>query len=117
MSIIKVRQNVRYPRRGGEGGRKGPLRQKVRYRGQNGYDDQSREPDGGVGEVAAAVCDGRAGAHGKKHLSSLLATLNLLAFLFHTLLGSCDEHYRLVRAALPSRQTFFQHVSALTHYL
>ena len=55
--------------------------------------------------------------HGKQHLSSLLATLNLLAFLFHTVLGFTDEHYRLVRAALPSRQTFFQHVSALTHYL
>lgn len=55
--------------------------------------------------------------HGKEHLSSLLATLNLLAFLFHTVLGFSDEHYRLVRAALPSRQTFFQHVSALTHYL
>jgi len=55
--------------------------------------------------------------HGQEHLSSLLATLNLLAFLFHTVLGLSDEHYRLVRAALPSRQTFFQHVSALTHYL
>ena len=48
---------------------------------------------------------------------SFLATLNLLAFLFHTVLGFSDEHYRLVRAALPSRQTFFQHVSALTHHL
>ena len=55
--------------------------------------------------------------HGKEHLAALLATMNLLAFLFHTVLGFCDAHYRLVRAALPSRQTFFQHVSALTHYL
>lgn len=55
--------------------------------------------------------------HGQEHLAALLATLNLLAFLFHTVLGFSDEHYRLVRAALPSRQTFFQHVSALTHYL
>jgi len=55
--------------------------------------------------------------HGRKHLASLLATMNLLAFLFHTVLGFSDEHYRLVRAALPSRQTFFQHLSALTHYL
>lgn len=44
-------------------------------------------------------------------------TLNLLAFLFHTFLGFTDERYRLVRATLPSRQTFFQHVSALTHYI
>ena len=55
--------------------------------------------------------------HGKKHLASLLVTMNLLAFLFHTVLGFTDERYRLVRTALPSRQTFFQHVSALTHYL
>ena len=37
--------------------------------------------------------------HGKEHLSSLLATMNLLAFLFHTVLGFTDAHYRLVRAA------------------
>ena len=41
--------------------------------------------------------------HGRQHLSSLLATLNLLAFLFHTVLGLADEHYRLIRLALPSR--------------
>lgn len=55
--------------------------------------------------------------HGQHHLSSLLATMNLLAFLFHTVLGFTDEHYRLVRAALPSRKTFFQDVRALTRYL
>jgi len=55
--------------------------------------------------------------HGKKHLSSLLTTMNILAFLFHTVLGFSDERYRLVRAALPSRATFFQHINALSHYL
>jgi len=45
--------------------------------------------------------------HGKKHLSSLLATMNILAFLFHTVLSFSDKKYRLVRAALPSRATFF----------
>ena len=55
--------------------------------------------------------------HGEKHLAALLVTLNLLAFLFHTVLGFTDAHYRLIRATLPSRNTFFQHVSALTHYL
>jgi len=29
--------------------------------------------------------------HGKQHLSALLATLNLLAFLFHTLLELLDS--------------------------
>ncbi|MEK7716740.1 MAG: ISNCY family transposase [Pseudomonadota bacterium] len=55
--------------------------------------------------------------HGKKHLSSLLAALNILAFLCHTVLAFTDERYRLVRAALPTRQTFFQDVRALTRYL
>mgnify|MGYP001164569374 CR=1 FL=1 len=55
--------------------------------------------------------------HGKQHLSSLLAAMNILAFLFHTVLGFTDEHYRLIRVTLPSRKTFFQHMNALTHYL
>jgi hypothetical protein len=54
--------------------------------------------------------------HGKKHLSSLLATLNILAFLYHAVLDFCDEKYRLIRAALPTRQTFFDDVRALTRY-
>jgi hypothetical protein len=55
--------------------------------------------------------------HGKQHLSSLLAAMNILAFLFHTILGFTDEHYRLVRATLPSRETFFQDLRALTRYI
>jgi hypothetical protein len=55
--------------------------------------------------------------HGKKHLAAFLLALNLLAFLFHTVLGFTDPHYRLIRATLPSRKTFFQDVRALTRYL
>jgi hypothetical protein len=55
--------------------------------------------------------------HGKQHLSSLLATMNILAFLFHGFLMFCDEAYRLVRINLPTRQTFFDDVRALTRYL
>ena len=55
--------------------------------------------------------------HGKKHLSSLLAAMNILAFLYHTFLDFCDEKYRLIRAALPTRQTFFDDLRALTRYL
>ena len=55
--------------------------------------------------------------HGKQHLSSLLATMNILAFLFHGFLNFCDEDYRLLRAALPTRKTFFEHIRALTHYI
>ncbi len=55
--------------------------------------------------------------HGKKHLSSLLAALNILAFLYHTFLSFTDENYRLIRATLPTRQTFFDDLRALTRYL
>ena len=55
--------------------------------------------------------------HGKQHLSAVLLTLNLLAFLFHTVLGWTDPKYHLVRQALAARQTFFQDLQALTRYL
>lgn len=55
--------------------------------------------------------------HGKQHLSSLLVAMNILAFLFHTFLSFCDEAYRLIRATLPTRKTFFEHVRALMYYL
>ena len=54
--------------------------------------------------------------HGKRHLSALLATLNLLAFLFHTLLELLDSSYRTIRQFLP-RKIFFQDLRALTRYL
>jgi hypothetical protein len=54
--------------------------------------------------------------HGEKHLSSLLLTMNLLAFAFHTLLEVTDTSYRLVRAAVGARRKFFQHLEALTAY-
>ena len=55
--------------------------------------------------------------HGQHHLSATLATLNLLAFLLHTVLDRMDSKYRLIRAKLPSRKIFFQHIQALTCYL
>ena len=55
--------------------------------------------------------------HGKTHLSALLASLNLLAFVLHTLLDMMDSKYRLLRARLPRRETFFEHIRALTCYL
>ena len=55
--------------------------------------------------------------HGKHHLSTLLASLNLLAFLFHSVLDMMDTKYQLIRAKLPSRKIFFQHIQALTCYL
>jgi len=55
--------------------------------------------------------------HGKKHLASLLMTMNLLAFGLHTLLELADQSYRLIRATVGARRTFFQHIQALTIYL
>ena len=52
--------------------------------------------------------------HGKNHLSNLLLTLNLLAFLFHTTLEMLDDTYRRIREDLPTRKTFFDDIRALT---
>jgi hypothetical protein len=55
--------------------------------------------------------------HGKKYLSQTLLSLNILAFLFHTVLELRDERCALLRKSLPRRDTFFQHIAALTQYL
>ena len=55
--------------------------------------------------------------HGKKHLASLLATMNMLALLTHTFLAFCDDAYGLIRATLATRKTFFEHIRALMHYV
>jgi len=55
--------------------------------------------------------------HGKKHLSSLLAAMNMLALLTHTFLSYCDDAYRLIRAKLPTRKTFFDDLRALLRYI
>jgi hypothetical protein len=55
--------------------------------------------------------------HGKQDLSSLLASLNILAFLVHTVLEWFDQCYALVRNGLSSRKTFFDDIRALTRYM
>ena len=55
--------------------------------------------------------------HGTQHLAALLATFNLLAFLFHTLLDLLDAQYHQLRRTLVSRKTFFADLRALTRYL
>ena len=54
--------------------------------------------------------------HGQQYLASFLLTLNLLAFLFHTILELLDDNYRLLRQELATRQTFFNDIRALTRY-
>lgn len=55
--------------------------------------------------------------HGQQYLASFLLTLNLLAFLFHTVLELVDAKYRLLRQALGPRRTFFNDIKTLTRYL
>lgn len=54
--------------------------------------------------------------HGKNHLSETLACMNILAFLFHTILDLTDARYCLIRKTLPRRDRFFSDISALTTY-
>lgn len=55
--------------------------------------------------------------HGKEHLATVLLSLNLLAFLLHTISQLVDEHYQLLRKALGRRRTFFDDTRALCRYL
>jgi hypothetical protein len=54
--------------------------------------------------------------HGQKHLSSILLSLNLLAFLFHTVLHLLDSSYQKIRKRV-TRKGFFQDILALTKYI
>ena len=55
--------------------------------------------------------------HGQQHLASLLLSLNLLAFLMHTILELVDEKNQAIRQAVGRRRTFFQHLEALLCYI
>jgi hypothetical protein len=55
--------------------------------------------------------------HGQHNLSAVLLTLNLLAFLIHTVLDQTHELYASIRQELGTRKTFFDDIRALTRYL
>lgn len=55
--------------------------------------------------------------HGDRYLSMTLLVLNLLAFLFHTLLHLTNLKYQLLREELGARRTFFQDIRTLSRYL
>jgi hypothetical protein len=55
--------------------------------------------------------------HGTQDLAAVMLSLNLLAFLFHTVLEWSDDKYALLRRVLARRQTFFDDIRALTRYL
>lgn len=54
--------------------------------------------------------------HGKEHLANTLASLNILAFLTHTVLELTERHYCLIRDRLGGRREFFLHLHVLTVY-
>lgn len=45
--------------------------------------------------------------HGSEHLAETLATLNILAFLLHTVLDLSDRRYQLLRSTRGRRSRFF----------
>jgi hypothetical protein len=55
--------------------------------------------------------------HGQTHLCSILLSLNLLAFLFHTVLHLLDSSYQNIRRKRVTRKGFFQDILALTKYI
>ena len=55
--------------------------------------------------------------HGQEHLATTLLTLNLLAFLLHTIAHVTDKVYQQVRQALGPRRTFFNDTEALMRYM
>jgi hypothetical protein len=55
--------------------------------------------------------------HGRKNLCNVFATLNLIAFLLHTVLEMTSEAYKKIRKKLGARKKFFEHLRTLTHYI
>ena len=55
--------------------------------------------------------------HGSQDLANVLATLNLLAFLVHTVQELLTPAYQRLRQALGARKTFFNDLRALTRYM
>ncbi len=54
--------------------------------------------------------------HGAEHLSNVLFTLNLLAFLVHTVQELTAKPYQILRAVLKSRKRFFNNLRALLDF-
>lgn len=55
--------------------------------------------------------------HGKEHLSTLLATMNLIAFAMHTVADLVDVAWKAARAAVGARKRFFEELRSITTYL
>jgi hypothetical protein len=54
--------------------------------------------------------------HGKENLATVLATMNIIAFLFHTMQEFMNDNYITLRAMIGSRKKFFEHMKILLIY-
>ena len=54
--------------------------------------------------------------HGSKHLSETLATLNIMAFVMHTILDLTDRRYQLLRNTRGRRTRFFTELGVVACY-
>jgi len=52
--------------------------------------------------------------HGNENLSKNLCSLNILAFLFHTIQDFCDKLYNELLEIIGTREEFFQGISFIT---
>ena len=55
--------------------------------------------------------------HGKKYLSQVFLTFNILAFLIHTIQELVDAKYQRLYKAIGNRKTFFNDIKTLTRYM
>ncbi len=55
--------------------------------------------------------------HGIKHLAKILAVMNILAFLFHTMLEFMNAKYQLLRGVIKARKRLFEHIRILLIYI
>lgn len=55
--------------------------------------------------------------HGRQHLAALLATMNLLAFSFHTVCDLADALWKEARDVIGTRKRFFEELRTITRYL
>lgn len=55
--------------------------------------------------------------HGKQSLASVLVSLNLLAFAFHTVAQLCVLAWRTAMAARGAKYRFFEHLRTITAYI
>ena len=55
--------------------------------------------------------------HGKKYLARTFATMNLLAFAFHTACDCLETLWQQAREAIETRARFFQELHIISAYL